>query len=177
MQKSCWQTPYLTSATTGQRRFCEEINIPLCWIRNIYQISCSSYRSLNWLYYPFLSIFLACLSGWVYSLVKHCKLGHAPALHPAPRNCRSCCLTRVSLDSFSSGAAPEATSCNLGCSEHTPAFSMARTGDFSTLRERRSHLNSPFLGHIKNVLPRCKDWILASTLTVWAVWRFMMSFN
>lgn len=43
---------------------------------------------------------------------------------------------------------------------------MGRTGDSSPLRERKSHLNSSFLGHIKNVLPSCKDWITASTLTV-----------
>lgn len=146
-------------------------------MRNIDQISCSNYRSLNWLYYTFLSIFLTCLSGWVYSLVKHCQLCHAPALPPAPRICQSCCLTRVSGGSFSSGAASEATSCNVGCSENAPGYSMGRTGDFSTLREHKSHLNSPFLGHIKNVLPSCQDWIPANTLTVWAVWRFMKSFN
>lgn len=73
-----------------------------------------------------------------------------PSLPPALQIYQSCCLTSVSACSFSSGAAPEASSCNVGYSAHIPGYSMSRTGDSSPLRERKSHLNSPFLSHIKN---------------------------
>lgn len=84
IQNSCWQVPHLAFITIGQRRFCEEINIPLCLIRKTDWISCSYYRSLNWLYCPFLSNFLTCLLWWAYSLVKRCQLSHTTALLPVP---------------------------------------------------------------------------------------------
>lgn len=123
-KSSCLQTPHLTSATAAQRRLCEEINSPLCWITNIYQISCSSYRSLNWLYFSFLSIFLTYLSGWVYSLVKPCQLGHAPAL-PQPPD--SAVWQGISGFLFF-WSSPEAPSCSVGCSEHIPATPWAELG-------------------------------------------------
>lgn len=125
--------------------------------------------------YPFLSIFLTYLSGWVYSLVKHCQLGHAPALPQPPESAQAAVWPGYQRVPFLLEQ-PWGHKLQCGVLWAHPSYSMGRTGDSSPLREHKIHLNS-FLGHIKNELPSCKDWITASTLTVWAVWRFMMSFN
>lgn len=83
------------------------------------------------------------------TIVTPCRVTQQPcsqslAWHQAPEGR---CLTRLSQCSLSSRTSPEATSCSFKDLKPTVGCAMCRTGDFSTL----SHLNSPFLGHIKNV--------------------------